>query len=278
MIKRILLVLTLNLMGCTSSADLRPDVYISADNLLELGVSAYKKDQYQRAKKYFTQVIKLYQSVANARGIYKARLNLTHTVLAYSDFVTAKTQIKLLKQQNKQGFLDAQLQRRLVLVEVKFYFLQEDYAVALKIIKPLLLQSPPNLMLLATLARLEVLDSAATKMYWMNKFEQALSKESIKLTKLELTLKRLLAYIAYKKNNSKQAKILLNQLLTHYQQQANRRGIADCLESIAELELASGNQSQAVIEWKKALAIRLWLKDKYKAGKIQTLLSQELSD
>jgi tetratricopeptide (TPR) repeat protein len=265
-------------MGCTSSADLRPDVYISADNLLGLGVDAYKKDQYQRAKKYFTQVIKLYQSIADERGIYKARLNLTNTVLAYSDFVTAKTQIKLLKQQNKQGFLDAQLQRRLILAEVKFYFLQQDYAAALKIIHPLVLQSTPDLILLATLARLEVLDSAATKMYWMNKFEQALTKESIKPIKLQLILKRLLAYIAYKKNNLKQAKTLLNQLLTNYQQQANRRGIADCLESIAELELASGNQPQAVIQWKKALAIRLWLKDEYKVEKIQKLLSQEFSD
>lgn len=272
MIKLILLLVSLNFSGCTAAPDLRPDLYSDADNLLALGIEAYKKDHYHQAKKHFLQAIALYQSVADQINIYKARLNLANTLLAYSDFSAAKIQIALLKQLTTEGLFNAKLLQRLVLLEVKFYFSQQDYATALEVIKPLLSKSPPKLTILATVARLDILNSAATNRYWMTQFEQALAKMTFKPIKQQRVLTRLLAYITFKKKDYEQTEILLNQLLIDYQNLANRRGIADCLEKLAELAIARKNQPQAIKQWHKALKIRLWLKDVYKANKIRRLL------
>lgn len=271
MIKFLLLIFSLNSVSCTSAPDLRPDVYRQADNLLELGVGAYKNDYYQRAVKYFSQAVELYQSVADVEGIDKARFNLANATLAFSDFSATKKQIDFLKQQQAQSLLSSKLVKRLLLLEVKFYFLQQDYVQALAVIKPLLSQ-PLNLTMLATLARLEVLNSGATKFHWLDEFQKALDKTELKSAKQQVILKRILAYVAFKKSDYEQAEVLWNQVLVYYQQQGKRRGIADCLESLAELELASGNQTRAVVLWNRALKIRLWLKDEYKVGKIRKQL------
>jgi tetratricopeptide (TPR) repeat protein len=275
MIKYIGFILSLSLISCTSAPDLRPSVYSHADNLLTLGVEAYRQDYYQRAEKHFNQAIVLYQSVADGINSYKTRLNLANTLLAYSNFSAAKQQIKLLKQHIMEQALAPELRRRLILLEVKFYFLQQDYATALNVIEPLLTQSDFKLTMLATLARLEILNSAATQRHWMKKFERALTNiEDPKPIKSQQILTGLLAYIATKNEDYPQAKTLLTQLLIAYQQHANRRGIAQCLEKLAALALIQNHQQQARIYWNQALTIRLWLKDVYRAEKIRQLLKK----
>lgn len=273
MIKTILVFLSLiTLIACTNSPDLRPDVYINADSLLQSGINAYKEDRYPVAIQHFNRAMTFYESVDDEHGVIKARLNLANTALAYSDFKAAKTQIENLKQQSTKGLLAASLTQRLIFLQTKFYFAQQDYANALDTIKPLLEQPPFSLKLLATMARLEALNSRATETLWLNKFQQALAKLELKNIKQQMVLNRILAHYAVKEEDYNQAEILLNTALNYYKKQASRRAIADCLEQLAEIAQLKNNLSKAREQWNKALKIRLWLKDEYKAEYIRKQL------
>lgn len=278
MIKFAVLLLSLTLLACTGTADLRPDVYIKAESLLQHGVEAYKNDAYQQAIQHFKQAIELYQSIDDERGIQLARFNLANSALAQSKFSEAKTQIDLLKKQNSKSLLSEHLSQRLIFLESKYYFAKQDYAAAFAMIKPLTVQtdkqSKPSLNLLAMLARLEVLNSAAKKTVWLEKFQTALLTTEANDEKQQVILKRILGYIALKKSDYRQAEQLFNQALSYYKEQANRRGIADCLERLAEIELERKNFQQAAERLDKALKIRQWLKDDYKTEKIRQQLAE----
>lgn len=278
MIRFACLFLALSLAGCTAAPDLRPDVYIRADGLLQHGIEAYENDDYPRASQHFKQSLALYQSIDNVRGVQLAHFNLANNALAYSDFKTASTHLDFLTGRQNKGLLTEKLTRRLLLLRVKFHFLRDDYAEALRLIKPLsagLAMPPqPDLTLLAALARLEVLDSAGKITGWLEKFQTALSKLETKDEKWQASLERILGHVAFKKGDYGQAAQSFNRALAYYKKQAKRRGIAVCLQRLADIELARKRKAAAVEYLEKALKIYQWIKDDYRAGKIAKQLGE----
>ena len=277
MIKLVMIVLSLTLLACVGSPVLRPDIYIKGDNLLHSGLIAYKNDDFPTALQKFNSALLLYQSLDNTKGVQLSRINLVETSLALSDFAAAEQQLTILKQQAVAGFLDETFKNRVILLEVKLLFQQQRYSEALAAIEPLLLpldgQEPTDnndLSMLATAARLETLISAKTKSQWLDKFRAALARErEPQQPKFQIILKRIDATIASQKQQYHEALKLLQEALTYYKLQADRRAIASCLEDIAVIELAQNNKSKALGYLKRALSIRVWLKDQYNIDKIQ---------
>ncbi len=275
MIRVVWLILALSLAACTTAPDLRPDVYIRADGLLQHGIEAYKNDHYSRAAQHFKQALTLYQSIDDERGVQLAHFNLANNALAYSDFKTATTHISFLEQLR---VLSEKLTRRLLLLRAKFHFAREEYAEASRLIKPLsvdlAVQPQPDLTLLATLARLEVLDSAGKKTDWLERFQAALNRLETKDEKQQAILERILGHLAFKKGDYEQAAQSFSRALMYYKKQARRRGIAACLKKLADIELAREKKVDAVEHLNKALKIYRWIKDDYKAGKIEKRLER----
>ena len=127
-----------------------------------------------------------------------------------------------------------------------------------------------RLELLATAARLEALIAEKTDGQWVNKFREVLLEEKNSQPKYKVTLKRIDAVIATQNKQYNEALQLLHGALAYYKGQANRRAIATCLEEIAEIEFKQQHYSQVVDYLKKALSIRVWLKDQYHIDQIQT--------
>lgn len=270
---KLLFILSLILSGCSQRIDLRPEPYLSAEALLQQGIEAHQQDDFLTAARNFKQALTLYQSIANDEGIHISRLNLSASFLAVSEFDKAKQQLKSLNQSQNLGLLNKKQQKKLRLLWVKGYFLQHDYVNAMQQLKPLLNIKNPSLSLLATAARIEVLASPLHAVIWLPQFQAKLNAQENPLAKYHALLQRSLAVIAVKKGDYAQAKKLVNQALSYYKQQAKRRPIASCLETLAEIELKQHNGRAAKSYFKKSLRIRLWLKDGYKSNALQIKLA-----
>ena len=183
MIKLLIIVLGLMLLACAGSPDVRPDIYTKGESLLHSGLVAYNKDDFPTALQKFNSALLLYQSLDDTKGTQLTRINLVETSLALSDFPATEQQLMILKQQAVDGFLDETFKNRVILLEVKLLFQQQQYSEALAAIEPLLLQldeqeltDNKKLNLLASAARLETLTSAGTRHRWLDKFRTTLAE------------------------------------------------------------------------------------------------------
>jgi tetratricopeptide (TPR) repeat protein len=269
--KWLAIALSLSLSACVTTPDLRPELYLKSEQMMQQGLQAYEQDNFTEAQQKFSQALELYQSFDNDKGIALSLLNLIETALGVSDFKQAQVYLK----QVKSYALATDLKRKVILLEVKLAFEQENYPLALANLKPLLgeLEGQKNLgdaqlNLLAMQARLEVLNSSLTQSAALAKFETALAQNEAKSPYYQALLQRILAVIALKRRDYLSATTLLTQALTYYKEQANRRSIAACLEDLAEIEIAQRHQPAAQNYLQRALVIRQWLKNKYKSDKI----------
>lgn len=267
--------------ACATNPDLRPDPYLKSELLMQKGLQAYEIDNFNEAQRKFNEGLALYQSFDNDKGIALARSNLVETALATGDFTSARLYLTQLQQQSSAHALDAQLKRRVTLLEVKLAFEQENYPAALASLQPLLAEldgqttyNDAQLNLLAMQARLEVLISPLAKSAGLGKFEAAVAQVSPQSPHYQALLKRTLAIVASKRGDYQTAVILLNEALAYYKEQANRRSIASCLEELASVEIAQRHIKAAREYLNKALAIRQWLKNDYKSGRIRQQLQK----
>ena len=275
MIKLVIIVLCLILPACAGSPEVRRD--IKGENLLHSGFIAYKQDDFSTALQKFNSALLHYQSLDDITGTQVARINLVETLLALSDFSASDQQLTVLKQHAVDGVLDESLKNRVILLEVKLLFQQQQYSEALTVLEPLLspldkqeITNNKQLNLLATAARLETLISHGAKSHWLAKFRSALAQEQgLPQPKFKIILKRIDAIIATQNQQYWEALTLLLEALDYYKSQADRRAIASCLEEIANIKLAQKNKSQALEYFKRALTIRAWLNDQYHIDLIQ---------
>ena len=274
--KLTILFLGLTLLACASGPDLRPDIYSKGENLLSNGVLYYNKDNFSAAQQNFYRALVLYRSMDHAKGVQLARINYIESLLALNNFDAAEEQLAILKTNNGNSETNVSLKDRVILLEVKLLFQKQRYREALAVIEPLLLQTEQQeisdnkrLELLATAARLEALIAEKTDGQWVNEFREVLLEERKIQPKYKVILKRIDAVIATQNKHYNEALKLLHEALTYYKDQVNRRAIAACLEEIAEIEFKQQHYSQELEYLKKALSIRVWLKDQYHTDKIQ---------
>ena len=279
--KLTLFVVSLFLIACTNSTDVRPDIYTKGERLLLSGVIDYKNDNFSAAQQNFYRALILYQSIDNSKGVQLAEINLVETFLALNNFEAAEEQLAILKQKKVDGVINDPLKDRVVLLEAKLLFQKQQYRESLAVIEPLLLQSEQRgrndnerLELLATAARLETLMNMETEQQWLDKFREALLEERKLQPEFQVILKRIDAVIATQSQQYHKALKLLHEALSYYKDQADRRAIAACLEEIAEIEFKQHNQSQALKYLKRALTIRSWLKDQYHIDQINKRIVQ----
>ena len=270
---------SLMLSACVTSPEPRPEPYLKSEELLQQGISAYESDNFSEAQQKFSQALELYLSFDNNKGIALTRLNLAETALASSDFDSVKSYFQQLKQQAVNNDFEAELKRKLILLEARLQFEQQQYPAALATLQPLLAEldeqkktDEAQLNLLAIQARLEVSIAPLANSNGLSRFQSALAETEPK-PDYQALLKRILAITALKRSDYQTASSLLTEALAYYQEQANRRSIAACLEELAELEIARQHRKSAQEYLKKALLIRQWLKNDYKSAKIKQRLA-----
>ncbi len=277
--KALIVALGLILSACVTTPDSRPEPFLKSEALLRDGLNAYQNDNFAEAQQKFNRALELYQSFDNQKGVTLSQLNLLETALAMSDFASAESYLKLLKQQVASNNLEENLKRKIILQESKLQFEQQHYQAALVTLQPLLAEidkekkpDEMQLNLLAMQARLEVLVSPLTKSTGLSRFETALTQTEPQ-PQYQVMLKRISAMIAAKRGEYQTATTLLKEALAYYQEQANRRSIAACLEELAELEMAQQHRKEAREYLNKALVIRQWLKNDYKSNQIKKRLT-----
>lgn len=277
--KALIVALSLMLSACVTTPDSRPEPFLKSEALLREGLNAYQNDNFAEAQQKFNRALELYQSFDNQKGVTLSRLNLLETALAMSDFASAESYLKLLKQQVASKEAEENLNRKIILLESKLQFEQQHYQAALATLQPLLAERDKQtktdqmqLNLLAMQARLEVLISPLAKSTGLTRFEAALAQTEPQ-PQYQVMLKRISALIAAKRGDYKTATALLKEGLAYYQEQANRRSIAACLEELAELEMTQQHRKEAREYLNKALVIRQWLKNDFKSSQIKKRLA-----
>jgi len=278
--KLILFVFSFSLLSCAGHSGSRSDIRSKGESLLSNGVLYYQKDNFPAAQQNFYRALVHYQSIDHAKRVQLARINYTESLLALNDFDAAEEQLALLKTNNEKGKTASLLEDRVVMLEVKLLFQKQQYPEALVVIEPLLVQieqqesNKKRLDLLATAARLEVLNAEKSTNQWEARYRELLLEEKNKQPKYTVILKRIDAVIATQKKQYNDALKLLHGALVYYKEQANRRAIATCLEEIADIEFKQQHYPQAIDYLKKALSIRIWLKDQYHIEEIQKKIRQ----
>lgn len=269
----------LTLSACVIQPDLRPNPYLKSEQFMQQGLQAYEQNNFSDAQRKFSAALELYRSFDNDNGIALSQANLAETALAIDDFVQAELYLNQLKKRSTYHSLNVLLKRKLILLDVKLHFEQQNYHAALAALQPLIAElnaqkivDNTQMNVLAMQARLEVLISPLTPSVGLVQFETALTQISLPSPHYQALLKRTLALIALKQGHYQKAIILLTEALTYYKEQANRRAIAACLEELATIEFAQSHTRVAQEYLQKALLIWKWLKNDYKSNQIQKKL------
>jgi len=266
---------SLVLAACTSSPDPRPELYSKGERYLSSGLIHYKKDNFSAAQINFYRALMLYQSVDHSTGTQLARINLLESLLALNDFTAAEEHLDILKHQKT----NTELSERIILLETKLLFKKQLYSEALATIEALLLAlnqrekiDNKQLEWLATAARLESLVATEAKYLWVTRYRTALLKKNNVQAKFQVALKRIDANIATQNQQYPKALGLLHEALGYYKSQGHRRAIAACYEEMAAIENKQQHHQQELKYLKRALTIRIWLKDQYHIDIIQKKL------
>jgi len=258
MIKYLLLLLLLS--SCVSQPDLRPRALIQSESLLQKGVTAYQQDNYTLAINLFQQAKIAYQSIDNQQGQTIASLNLIEAALAINQLSVVETQLSQLSQHPKHKLLIARL-----------LFAKKEYPKALQAL-PSLNNTKSSIEQRLTHLKFSLFAHAETVDTQLQQLN-ALSQQTPFNTAQQALFNRLKALKYLQEKKKQKALTLMTSSLNYYQQQADRRAIATCLQEMAAIQIANHQLLKAKKTLKRALFIRQWLKDTTKSEELQNQLN-----
>lgn len=277
MIRVILLLLCLNLMACTQVPK-KPKAMTQPDSMMQKGLQAYQQDNYLQAHQIFYKALALYRSIDDQAGQLQAHINLIEANLAIHRF----KQVEVLVANMASEGVDKNI---LNSFKARLLFAQDNYAQALTLIESERLPLPAATTSLSS-EQLNllfkqfkyILFAAKTgdNKYALNAWFSRLAAEKTRFSNAQhiLFLRLNAHYKAFLGENS-QAIELMQSALQAYKTQVNRRGIATCLQALANFYLADNQPKKAANAFHRALYIRHWLKDEYQTtrlrAKIKTL-------
>jgi tetratricopeptide (TPR) repeat protein len=254
-----LLALTLLLGACVSPPEQRPEAVLQGQRFLELGVQAYRGDDYANAATHFTKALAHYQGLDDRGGILRSRLNLAETALVVGNPAAAERHLDAaaaLAQAEGEG--DAL--RRVALLRSTLALKAGEYDGAAALLEPLL-AGKDDVARTALANRVAVAlarrdDDAAA---WVQRYAAAVRGGDAALLARSL---RFEAELSQRSGDLAGADRLLRQALDTYKVIPSRSGTAATLEQWAALLAAQQQWAAAEDRLQRALNIRLWLLDR----------------
>ncbi len=253
-----LLLLTLSLGACVSPPEQRPEAVLQGQRFLELGVQAYRGDDYANAAAHFTKALAHYQGLDDRGGILRSRINLAETALAVGNNAAAQRHLDAaaaLAQAEGEG----EALRRVALLRATLALKAEQYDAAAALLEPLLADRDDiGRTALANRAALALARNDADADTWVQRYAAVAGGDAALLARSL----RFQAELKQRSGDFAGADTLLRQALDGYKGIPSRSGTAATLEQWAALLAAQQQWAAAEDRLQRALNIRLWLLDR----------------
>lgn len=254
-----LLLLTLSLGACVSPPEQRPDAVLQGQRFLELGVQAYRGDDYANAAAHFTKALAHYQGLDDRGGILRSRINLAETSLAVGNNAAAQRHLDAAAALAQAEGEDNAL-RRVALLRSTLALKGERYDTATALLESLLTDKDDiGRTALANRAAVALARQDADAAGWVQRYAAAVRGRDAALLARSL---RFEAELKQRSGDFAAADALLRQALDGYKGIPNRTGTAATLEQWAALLAAQQQWTAAEDRLQRALNIRLWLLDR----------------
>ena len=256
---------SIGLAACAGSPDIdtRPALILSAEKSLELGVSNYDDNNFEKAEAHFNRALFLYRNIDNPEGIATSCLNIAKTKLSSGQINEARAYTRqassIIQHEHLKHFKD-----RLALIQSSIAIEDSNINEAKQLIDDLLKKTETNsnpAILTAALqnrTRIAFLENNNAD-DWVKKYENAINKPG---QDFPLNQARLLRFKAELNSEKELADKYLSDALTLYRKLAHSPGIAATLTEWAALDLTNVDQQSAANKLERALFIRTNLHDK----------------
>lgn len=262
-----LLLTLLLLSACSSSPDLRPQVYKDGTRHLDQGIRSYRQGNYTLAAQLFNQALSEYSSVDDVDGIQLAHINLAETALRTGHLAAADRHLHQLAYiaQREQ---DPRHQLRLGYLRARLLSLQGDNQQAEQQLASLLtepLEGPGTDLTAAWMLRTRLAQQQTSVQHekWLEQTQQQFDElSSSQRDRLAPYLWQLQARKLSLDGEQQQALALLGKALQALRKRAERPGIAAMLEDMAGIHQANGDYARAEDHLHRALLVRIWMLDR----------------
>lgn len=250
--------LCIGTLACASTPvpDQRPQIMLSAEKSLELGVSNYLENNFGKAESHFNRALFLYRNIDNPDGIITSCLNLTKTKLSSGQTEAARVYLKMaqntVQREQLTGYND-----RLTLIQSSINIEEENYTEAQQHTDNLLSNAQTGIddaiytAVLQNQIRIAFLTNADDKSAWLTKYREALKKPGQNTPINHAHLLRFEAAL-----NPDTAEEKFSSALSLYRNLAHSPGIATTLTEWAEHDISSNNPGNAIEKLQRALFIR----------------------
>jgi len=256
----LLIALAALLAACVSPPPQRPAALVQGERYLEMGVQAFRADDYAGAAHHFTQALGHYQGLDHQEGMLHSRINLAETALAVGNTAAAERHL-----QAGRMLADGEANARLQLLQSSAALRQGQHEAAVELLAPLLEGGPRRDAIYRSalanrvdiaLARGEF-DTAA----WVERYAAALRGDEVPA--FTARLYRFQGELARRGGDYPGAENLLQQALDIYKAIPARPGTAATLEAWGALLMEQRRWAEAEERYQRALHIRLWLLDRH---------------
>ena len=254
-----LLLTALLLGGCVSPPERRPDAVLQGQRFLELGVHAYRNDDYANAAAHFTKALAHYQGLDDRVGILRSRINLAETAIAIGNYDAAVRHLDVATELAQADHRTDAL-RRIALLRSTLALKRGEYDAAVVALQPLM-EGDDAIARNALANRVSVALARhdTDVLQWVDRFARVVRQDDVLLT---AKLLRFRAELQLDAGDFAASDKLLEEALAHYKSIPNRTGIAATLEQWGELLMQQRQWDAAEDKLQRALDVRLWLLDR----------------
>lgn len=258
------------IVACAGAPDVdpRPQLLISAEKSLELGVDNYNQNNFEKAEAHFNRALFLYRNIDNPNGIVSSCLNIAKTRLSaghVNDANAYTEQARFIIQHEQLG----EFTQRLTLIQTSIAIENGDYTEARQMLDNLLNKKTTldkasiRTAALQNRTRVAFLSNADDAGDWVNKYRIALNTPG---QDTKLNRGRLLRFEAALNPDSTEKK--LSKALSLYRESAHGPGIAATLSEWALYDTSKGTFEKAVEKLQRALFIRSNLHDRRNSQRV----------
>jgi len=251
-------------LACASTPepDRRPEVMQSAEKSLELGVSNYRDNNFDKAEAHFSRALFLYRNIDNPTGIIASCLNIAKTKLSSGQVESARAYAEqaqnIIQREQLSEYND-----RLTLIQSSIAIEDGDTTAARQLIDGLLEKTQANgdhairTAALQNRTRIAFMHNAADTADWLSQYEAALKQPGQNTL---LNRARLLRFKATLQPETGEK--LLAEALELYREAAHSPGIAATLSEWGAYDNAGKAHENAIEKLQRALFIRANLHDR----------------
>lgn len=267
---------SIGLLACASTPDIdtRPALILSAEKSLELGVSNYDENNFEKAEAHFDRALFLYRNIDNPEGIASSCLNIAKTKLSSGQVTEARAYTEqaqtIIQREQLKQFSDL-----LTLIQSSIAIENNNITEAKQFVDGLLEKTAASdnhairTAALQNRTRIAFLENGSTA-DWVKQYENALNEPGQNSI---LNKARLLRFKAELESEKASASANYSEALNLYRKTANSPGIAATLTEWATLDISSADYQNATDKLERALFIRTNLHDRKNSREVLRQLS-----